>query len=378
MTAETMPAKQWTLRSRPSERVRVPGAAGSPKQCPRRALALVLAAASLSFACSKASSGHDATTTNPSDPANPGASKPAVGTNAMHTLEQVKSWAGPDATVMPVEDIQLPGMSFFWIGTAKPGGPERGKGVAVIDGADRWLEGKEAMRVVLDRKVSDPALLARLSLLLLEDGGTPITDLGDTQALPASAVPEARQAGVTPPQMRGAGQNQVLEYWSYFRRLSRPGLMRSQLDLGTLQVTRASLAEIQAQGTDPIAEAETWLSSPDTNTRRKGVEQLAANCGNARTGQALARVITGQAQTDTRALAAQLSKSCRGESTARVVEALVKALGTDASAEVRQWAASSLGEIGDASARAALEKAHASDADEGVRLMAQMAVKKLR
>ncbi len=41
----------------------------------------------------------------------------------MHNLEQVKSWAGPDATVMPVEDIQVPGMSFFWIGTSNPGGP---------------------------------------------------------------------------------------------------------------------------------------------------------------------------------------------------------------------------------------------------------------
>ncbi len=375
-----MAAKQWTLRSQRGARVRVPGTAGSPKQRSRRALALVLAAASLSFACSKASSGHDATTTNPSDPVNPGASKPAVGTNAMHILEQVKSWAGPDATVMPVEDIQVPGMSFFWIGTSKPGGPERGKGVAVVDGADRWQEGKEAMRAVLDRKVSDPILLARLSLLLLEDGGTPITDLDDTQALPASAVQEARQAGVTPPQMRSSGQNQVLEYWSYLRRLSRPGLMRSQLDLGTLQVTRSSLAEIQGQGADAVAQAEAWLGSPDINTRRKGVEHLATNCANPRAAQALARVITGHAQADTRALAAQMSKGCRGagESTASVVEALGKALGNDASAEVRQWAASSLGEVGDVSARAALEKAQASDADEGVRLMAQMALKKLR
>ncbi len=236
------------------------------------------------------------------------------------------------------------------------------------------------MRAVLDRKVSDPTLLARLSLLLLEDGGTPIADLGDTQALPASAVQQARQAGVTPPQMRSSGQNQVLEYWSYFRRLSRPGLMRSQLDLNTLQVTRSSLADLQTQGADPVAQAEAWLGSADINTRRRGVEHLAASCGNARAAQALARVITGHAQADTRALAAQMSKGCRGasESTVSVVEALMRALGNDATAEVRQWAASSLGDIGDASARAALEKAQASDADEGVRLMAQMALKKLR
>ena len=46
--------------------------------------------------------------------------------------------------------------------------------------------------------------------------------------------------------------------------------------------------------------------------------------------------------------------------------------------EVRQWAASSLGELGDANARAALEEAQASDADEGVRLMARMALDRLR
>lgn len=354
--------------------------AANPCRRMRHAVALALAVASMSFACSKASSGHDATATNHVAPANPGASKPAIGNHAMDTLEQVKSWAGTDAAVMPVEDIQVPGMRFFWIGQSGPSGPERGKGVAVIDGADRWLEGKDAMRAALDRKVTDPALLARLSLLLLEDGGTPITDLGDTQALPATAVEDARQAGVTPPQMRGSGQNQVLEYWSYFRRLSRPSMMRSRLDLSALQVTRSSLAEIQAQGADLVVQAEAWLGSPDINTRRKGVEQLAANCADARAAQALARVVTGHAQADTRALAAQMSKGCRGAgaSTSHVGEALVKALGNDASAEVRQWAASSLGELGDASARAALEKAQASDADEGVRLMAQMAARKLR
>lgn len=346
----------------------------------RLAAAAALVTAILSAACSKPSAGQEAITTNRDEPAKAGEGRAATGDNAMHTLEQVKSWAGPDASVMPIEDIQIPGMHFFWIDETSPSGPERGKGIVVRDSAERWLEGDEAMRAVLSHAGENAALLARFSLLLLEDGGTPIVDLGDTKALPESATGEAREVGVMPPRLNGAREGRTLEYWSYFRRLSRPGLMRSRLALATLDVTRSSVTELRAESAEPIAEATAWLDSPDGNTRRKGIELLASSCSDAAAAQTLASAITGHSQVETRALAAQMSRRCERahEATAGVVSALMQALETDASAEVRQWAASSLGDIGAGNAKAALRKAQTSDVDEGVRLMAQMALKKLR
>jgi hypothetical protein len=329
-----------------------------------RSILSLLAAVLLAGACSKASAPNN----NP--PPNPDTPPPGAKSNAMSTLERVRQWAGPGNTVTSVSDITVDGLELFWIAESTPGAHDltRGRGVAVPAGAQSWLAGKDAMRAALDRGVTDPALLAHLSMLLLEHGGAPIVDIGE---LPDHAQASARQAGVHAPRMQG----NALEYWSYYRRTTQPELMRSRLDLGTLEVESKSARELAMEASDPIDLARSWLASPDEHTRRRGIEQLVAHCGDPRAPRMLAETLTGHAQAKTRAEAAKMLAKCHDGGS---VAALVRALDGDGDAEVRQWAASTLGALGGPAARAALEKAKAGDQDENVRLMAQMALAKLK
>lgn len=260
------------------------------------------------------------------------------------TLEKVKQWAGPGATVSPYEAVSVPGLALFAVTPAPPEGvavsdytPPR-RGVAVQGGA--ILEGKAAMQAAVDAGASAPEDVARLALLFLHDGGDLVTG-GD---------------GAAPPGYQG---RLLVYYW----RTSDMGrqLMKSQLDPGALVVT----TEPGAARPDPVAEARATLASGSQITWRTAIGQLQALCATEEAARALL-VETARAHADapTRAQAAEAAGACKSPD---LVAPLGEILAGDPAEQVRAGAATGLGAIGGDRAAQALRAAQAGEESETVR-----------
>ena len=238
------------------------------------------------------------------------------------------------------------------------------RGVAVIDGnAGAPLEGPAAFRAVVARGVTDPAELASLTLLFLGRGGKPIRAASEAPDLPAEIV-----ARIAPPTVEG----DALVFWSFNE--TAEDVIRHRLDLASLALTRQHGAELQAAGADAISRAQADLASGSASGHDTAINALVAACGDPRAAQVLNRTIVQHPQGKARAWAAFQAAKCHDAQTAA---SLIAALAGDAEAAVRKNAADSLGKLGAAEARSALEKA-AADPDAGVRGAAGRALAKLR
>nr|MBA3540672.1 hypothetical protein [Deltaproteobacteria bacterium] len=117
-----------------------------------------------------------------------------------------------------IEEVELgaAGLKGYWIGLSS-GPPDRGIGVVSPDGKT-FFKRDDGMRRVL-AITKDPMVLARASMLLLEHGGSPLASAAD---LPAKSQGEAKGATITAPTLTGT----TLTYWSYYRKTTRPELLR--------------------------------------------------------------------------------------------------------------------------------------------------------
>lgn len=261
------------------------------------------------------------------------------------TLEKVKQWAGPGATVSPYEDVSVPGMELFSVRPAPPAGvvmhdytPPR-RGVAAQRGGATIIEGKAAMQAAMDAGVSEPADIARLSLLFLHDGGELVTG-GE---------------GAAPPGFQG----RLFVYYWRTSDMARQ-LMRSQLDLGALTVT----TEPGVPRPDPVEQARAILASGSQTVWRTAIGQLETLCADARALALLLETARTHADAPTRAGAAEAAGTCKSPD---AIAPLAQILESDPAEPVRAAAATGLGAIGGERAAAALRAAQPGAKADSVR-----------
>jgi hypothetical protein len=325
-----------------------------------RALGLTLAFA---LACgSSTSSGGSGTQSGGSGQSIPVDHQGVIAMDSNELLENVKH-AVPSASSIAEVPLGAPGLRGYWVDVA--GGPpsvDRGVGVVSADGKV-FFKRQDGMRRVIATGVTDATVLARAAMLLLEEGGAPLAGPAD---VPDVAKAELKGATISAP----AVANHTLTYWSYYRRTSKPLLLRSDVDLGTLVVKRLRPGD----DASPVDKAIADLASPFELGRHSAIEALVKNCADPRAPGVLANAVRSHDKADTRALAARHLRTCHDKD---AVPALIAALSGDADAKVRQWAADTLGVLHDPSARPALEKAARDDQDKDVRQLAAGALKKL-
>jgi hypothetical protein len=307
----------------------------------RRSMVCMVVGAAMS-ACAPASSG-ERPTPHSDDKGVKIVNQPS---NQSSTLDKVKQWAGPGATVSSYEDVKVPAMELFSVLAAPPAGvvqhdytPPR-RGVAAQRGGATIVEGKAAMQAAMDAGMSAPEDIARLALLFLHDGGELVTG-GE---------------GAAPPGFQG---RRFVYYW----RTSDMGrqLMKSQLDLGALTVT----TEPGVPRPDPVEEARATLASGSQIVWRTAIGQLKALCvADASARALLLDTARTHADAATRAQAAEAAGACKSP---EAIAPLAEVLDKDPIESVRAAAAMGLGAIGGERAAAALEAAQPGAKGDTVR-----------
>lgn len=306
------------------------------------------------------------------DPAipEPERAAPAAEPMTMNSLESARKLAeklaGPGASVYVWDKASVPGLHAFRIRppASGPGKTDQDdwSGVVIVAGKDTWLQGKDAMRAVVERERQDALILARFALFLLERSLTePVTDPG---ALGANAS----QAG--PPAITG----NTLEYWSLQGAPQRV-LARTRVNLRTLDMERASAATVAAEAEGPLATFRKRLAGTSRNVHRAAIRELADQCKSVPgASELLLETMASHGSAFARTEAGKAVVQCHEPS---AVSTLVRILESDADENVRMYAAEALGAIGDASVRAALVKARDSDPSRKVTGAAKRALGKL-
>ncbi|MDQ3364782.1 MAG: HEAT repeat domain-containing protein [Myxococcota bacterium] len=300
-----------------------------------------------------------------SDPAGSGKDATAMttpdstaGTTTGTTLERLQAWAGADLGINPWHDVQVPGVELFYAANTV-----EYRGVVVVDGTADPLTGKEALRAVRSRGVTDAAALAKVALLLLARGEQPILDPG-TATMDLPAVRKLVRA----PAIEGT----TLTMWSTDQRGSL--LVRHRVDLTTLELTSQPGQALVTAQRDPIDVALEQLAGKSTSLYDGAIDALVAACQDPRAAKALADVVARHPNAQARGWAAFQSATCHDAGTVRV---LIAALTKDPEATVRKHAAASLGKLGAKEARGALDQAAQQDADLDVKGAAGRALKQL-
>lgn len=284
------------------------------------------------------------------------------------SAEQVRAHFTLPQPPPPWTQVKTPGADLFWVALPSRGpDDDRGRGAAVIGG--QVLVGAEALRAVLALAGTprDAASLASLASLLLGRDGEPVRDPGQKVG-PSAGAPQI-VAQVRPPLLDG----DVLTFWTVDGRIGRPALARHVLSLSTLAFTTQEAARLLAATEDPVERARRALASGSLFAERDAVAELALRVGDDKAAAALEEAVAGHKRAETRGLAAAaLGKVHRAGSTAVLLRAL-----TDGEAGVRWRAADALGQIGDRSARPALERLRDSDPDASARSAATRALARL-
>jgi len=289
------------------------------------------------------------------DAASPG--KDASTMSTPSTADRLQAWVGPSYGINPWHDVKVPGVELYYAANTV-----EYRGIAVVTGAPDPLTGKDALRAMRDRGVSDPAQLASLALHFLGRGEKPILDPSTV----AADLPGVRKLVRAP-----AIQGNVLEVWSLDGRGEL--LVRHRVDLGTLELSSQAGQALATAQRDPIDVALQQLAGPSTSLYNGAIDALVAACKDPRAAAALNDVIAKHKHPQARGWAAFQSPGCRD---ARTVAVLIAALEKDPDAGVRKHAADALGKLGAKEARAALEKAQ-RDPDPDVAGAAGRALKKL-
>lgn len=122
----------------------------------------------------------------------------------------------------------MPNHELFWIHGTAVDTAQSAFAVAIPLEGDNFLEGRGALRALLNDGVREPLDLAQLTLLFLERGGILLEG-------PVSEV--HREFGVTPPLI----DDNVLSYWYERRARTYLELLHGQLQLKDLTLTTRSV-----------------------------------------------------------------------------------------------------------------------------------------
>ena len=264
-------------------------------------------------------------------------------------------------------ELKVPGMELF-LETEKAS-PYRSWGTARVDGSSKTLRGKEAFDAARTRVGNDPTALATLAMLFVDDGVAGHKPW--TQPSSGGSTPPAEQALARPPALDG----DTLVYWRQHVQLA--DLVRCKVALSTGDIScelGSQLAQSERVAKDPAAAARDDLASDDIETRIQGIEALGA-VGTDQARDKLIDLALNAHEARERGTAVEVLGKVGGTG---VVAAVSRVLLYDKYGEVRQAAATALGNLRDPAARPALQKAESGDADGRVQVLAADALKKLK
>ncbi|HET9622893.1 MAG TPA: HEAT repeat domain-containing protein [Kofleriaceae bacterium] len=302
-----------------------------------------LGIALVAFACNNVHEG-SSKMAPPSTPSAPTAGAPAAG-------GQVTPWTA----------FQVPGVE---LAIERDPVAHRVQGIARVDGAE--LRGKAAFDKVRPKVGHDAAQLAALAMLFLDDntaGTLPWT------ARTGDRVP-AQQAIAQPPALAG----DTLTYWRFHDRLADMVRVQVALATGHVQPTMAGdLLEQQRVGGDPGAAAAQDLASDDVNTRVHGIRMLGDHKVASARPKLIDLALNAYDFRERQAAVESLGKIGGADVTSTVSRVLLY----DQYAEVRQSAATALGELRDPAGKDALQKAAKGDANARVQALASDALHRL-
>jgi len=274
------------------------------------------------------------------------------------TLEQVQqAYPGYHAANA---GIAVHGLELFALTTDRPvplDAENLPKIVAIAGGlGSPILEGRDVTRAAI-KATKDPTTLAKIALAVEQRGG---------ELLTAPKNDEQRQAKVGPPSIAG----NTLTFWLWTSGVGRMlYLARLDLSTGALELGGPPVSQ-----DDRIAKAIEALAGTSLSMHQHAIETLAAACAtDPKARQAVLDAAAHHDREETRAVAVDASPACG----AAAIESLIKIMEGDAASTVRWKAAKALGEIGDAKARPALEKA-SNSSDPNVKSAATRALGKLK
>jgi len=266
----------------------------------------------------------------------------------------------------PWNELKVPGVELVL--ETEQSSPYRSWGAARIDGSRDLLHGKEAFKAVRGRVGDDATALATLAMLFLDEavaGRKPWTKPS------GGATPPDQEAIARPPALSG----DTLVYWR--AHVQTADLVRCRLTLGTGEVSceiGSKVLQSERVAKDPAGAAKEDLASDNLETRKRGIEAL-GKVGDDRAREQLIDLALNAYQPEERRVAVTVLARVGG---AGAVAALGRVLLYDKFDEVREAAATALGDLRDPAARDALQRAEAGDADIRVRKLATEALKKLK
>lgn len=271
---------------------------------------------------------------------------------------------GPKSS-SPWNELKVRGVEFL-LETEKSS-PYRSWGAARVDGS-HVLHGKEAFDATRTRVDNDATVLATLAMLFVDDGVAGKKPW--TQPSGGSTPPE-QEAVAKPPALSG----DTLVYWR--DHVQAADLVRCRLSLSSAEVVceiGSQVLQAERVAKDPAGTAKQDLASDNIVIRTRGIEAL-GKVGDAQSREQLIDIALNAYQPEERRVAVTVLARTAG---AGVVAALSKVLLHDKFDEVREAAATALGDLRDPAARDALKQAEAGDTDIRVRALATEALKKLK
>jgi hypothetical protein len=246
--------------------------------------------------------------------------------------------------------------------------PYRSWGAARVDGSRDYLRGKQAFDATRARVGNDASALATLAMLFLDDGVAGKKPW--TQPSGGSTPPE-QEAIAKPPALSG----DTLVYWRDHAQAA--DLVRCRLSLSSGEVAceiGSKVLQAERVTKDPAGAAKQDLASDNIVIRTRGIEAL-GKVGDDHAREQLIDLALNAYQPEERRVAVTVLARTGGTG---VVAALSRVLLYDKSDEVREAAATALGDLHDPAARDALQRAEGGDADIRVRVLATEALKKLK
>ena len=263
-------------------------------------------------------------------------------------------------------ELTVPGMELFL--EAEKTSPYRSWGAARVDGSRSYLRGKEAFDAARTRVGNNPTALATLSMLFLEEG---VAGKKPWTQPTGGAMGPDQEAIAKPPTLSGGN----LIYWRPHAQLA--DLVRCRVSLSSGDVACELGGDVlfaERVAKDPAGAAKKYLASDNLYTRTRGIEAL-GHVGDDHAREQLIDIALNAYEREERRVAVTVLGKTGG---AGVVAALSRVLLYDRFDEVREAAATALGDLRDPAARDALQRAESGDADIRVRVLSTDALKKLK
>jgi hypothetical protein len=263
-------------------------------------------------------------------------------------------------------ELKVPGVELS-LETEKSS-PYRSWGAARVDGSRGLLHGKEAFDATRGRVGNDATTLATLAMLFLDQG---VAGKLPWTKPSGGATPPEQEAIAKPPALSG----DTLVYWRDHAQTADLVRCRLSISSGAISCEIGSkVLQDERTAKDPAGAAKEDLASDNMVVRLRGIEAL-GKAGDERSREQLIDIALNAYQPEERRVAVTVLATVGGKG---VVAALGRVLLYDKLDEVREAAATALGDLRDPAARDALQRAESGDADIRVRKLATEALKKLR